>query len=639
MEINGYSKTRNSKLYKTALSRYEEAIDRARETMPSDQNEKTTRLPQEGKVIKGEVIDLRFQEAKIRLEPGGQVITAKIDGKVHLFIGQSAEFVITDKTDEQITLRLVSSDNIPMHDIVYKALSAAGLTATEKNKAIVRELLNFQMPVDKETILKLIKLTSAYPNTDIKTLILLLKNQLPVNPVNIAQLEAYQKGMHQILGELNILIENIGIYLENMASQTGSDTAVSNQSLAGTVINHSNRNNGINDRINGLPDLLNTGEKTAYFQENGISRNYTYPSSNINNNNLNNILNLYKELFSIINDRNKETFTYSFDTPLQSVLSDSELAGLFEVFKNLPGFNTGSGTNLNYADTFSDQGNSGHIYNAENVIPYIDRLTDIGSVTLRDLMKMLFGLFEKGQIKTSDENIFTFRLLEVFLGISDTLSDEEKEKLINLLKDGNFHHRINKALHKRWTLSPESLREDITDKKFFRRLYEDLERLKNLSESSMFETTNIRTSINKLQDNLQFMRDLNDLFLYLQLPLRLAGQDAHGDLYVFTRKNKAYCNNEQLNVLLHLDMANLGPVDIHMTMKERQINAVFYLENLSEQLISAHLHELTETLIQLGYQIQAKTKVSESKPDFITDILQKDASVQNVSRYSFDIRA
>jgi len=636
MEINGYSKTRNNKLYKTALSKYEEAIDKARETKPADQSEKTARLPQEGKIIKGEIIDLRYQEAKIRLESTGQVITAKIDRKVPLSIGQSAEFVITDKTDDQITLRLVSSDNNPMHDIIYKALSAAGLSASEKNKAIVKELLNFQMPVDKDTILKLIKLTASYPNTDIKTLLLLLKNQLPVNPVNIAQLEAYQKGMHQMLGDLNILTENIKVYLENMFLQTNDNAVISDKPAGKTDTINPNQANGITEEtVKDLYNLQNMGEKTSNLKENNLSEDYIYPNSNTNNIGFDKILNLFKQLLYILYDG--KTGIYKAETPLQSVLAESQTAGFLEFIRSLTDLNADSGTNLDNTYIFPNPENSGNIINAEMSKPYTDR--DIGSATLRDLMNLIFDLVDKGLIKSPDENIIPSRLFEAFIGISSTLSDTEKEKLIKLLKAGNYHHRITNTLHKRWTLSPESLREDITDKKFFRRLYEDLEKLKGLSEYGLLESENIRTPINKLQDNLQFMRDLNELFLYLQLPLRLAGQDSHGDLYVFTRKNKAHSNNEQLNVLLHLNMANLGPVDIHMAMKERQINAVFYLEKSSEQLISSHLHELSDALIKLGYKIQVKTKVSESKPDFITDILQKDASVKNVSRYSFDIRA
>ena len=51
------------------------------------------------------------------------------------------------------------------------------------------------------------------------------------------------------------------------------------------------------------------------------------------------------------------------------------------------------------------------------------------------------------------------------------------------------------------------------------------------------------------------------------------------------------------------------------------------------------LHELIDSLQRKGYQFQASTKISDTKPDFITDILQDDTPNPGSHRYSFDIRA
>ncbi len=58
--------------------------------------------------IKGEIIDLRYQEVTIRLEPSGQIITANV-WYLPLYIGQKAEFLIADDTKGQITLRYIAS--------------------------------------------------------------------------------------------------------------------------------------------------------------------------------------------------------------------------------------------------------------------------------------------------------------------------------------------------------------------------------------------------------------------------------------------------------------------------------------------------------------------------------------------------
>lgn len=601
MEINKYPRAKQNRLYKTASSEYESSYEKARFSKSLVREEKSAQLNNDGKVIKGEIIDLRFQEVKIRLEPTGQVITAKIDGEVPLFIGQTAEFLISDKAEEQITLRYISTDNTPMHDIVHKALYASGLAISERNKSIVQELLNFQMPVDKNTILYLIKLSATYPDVGIRTLILMLKNQLTINPVNVAQFESYQKGMHRILTELNILKENIGTYLEDITSDIYNEFTM-NTEISGDKSHISNTDNTKNN--------INTGIKeqsyTKDIEEKIITNDFDKSED---------IMLIYKELLSILREGETAGHHYSPDTPIKYYLSDNELIKLHDTIRNILG------------DSDS------------NMVNYVNNLLTDNLVTLRELLNLFYNLYDKNQAwSLSDNIVLPAQLFEAFIGISDSLSGTDKEKLIYLLKENNYHKQITKAFHNRWTLSPKNLKEEIMERKFFRRLYEDLEKLKELTDTKLPESPNVKVSIEKLQDNLQFMRELNELFFYLQLPMRLTNQDVHGDLYVFTRKNKAY-NTEQINVLLHLDMTNLGRVDIHMTMKNRLVNAIFYLEETSEQLMSRHLHELTDILQKKGYQFQVSTKVSSNKPDFITDILQGDTLDRTVSRYSFDIRA
>lgn len=41
-----------------------------------------------------------------------------------------------------------------------------------------------------------------------------------------------------------------------------------------------------------------------------------------------------------------------------------------------------------------------------------------------------------------------------------------------------------------------------------------------------------------MQGNIDFMKSLNQAFAYMQLPLKLQNQNAHGDLYVYTKRIK-----------------------------------------------------------------------------------------------------
>ena len=60
-----------------------------------------------------------------------------------------------------------------------------------------------------------------------------------------------------------------------------------------------------------------------------------------------------------------------------------------------------------------------------------------------------------------------------------------------------------------------------------------------------------------MQDNLQFMNTLNQIFPYVQLPLKLTEQLTHGELYVYTKKKDLSAQNKEVSILLHLDMDSL----------------------------------------------------------------------------------
>ena len=591
MEINEYRPKHNK--FNKAASEYEASQVRAQHIKLSGQDQKSIHINKnEHTILRGEIIDLRYQEVKIRLEPSGQIISAKLTGEVPLSIGQTAEFVVSDETNGLITLRYISTGNFPTNNIIEKALYASGLSASERNLNIVQELLNHKMPVDKSTILQLIKLTSTYPDVSPTTLILMHKSDLPINIGSIAQFEAYQNGMHQILNQLKTTI----IYINSIASDDNIE--VKNHVSPDTIM--------VNNDPNDLPseELISTIPRD-------ISSNNTHLSS---------VINLHKELLAIIAEGEGIKEQISPDMPVGDALSNNELMPLQEMLIN----------KIDASPLYSDE-ISGNIKS---------QITD-GTASLESLLTIVHDLFVSESSQPHiDGNMLPARMVEAFIGMSEQLPEFDKKKLVYLLKSDSYREIITEALHSRWTIKPSELTQENKVKEFFRRLDKDLEQLNKLTENfKLSNSPDFKLSVNKLQDNLQFMRELNELFLYLQLPIRLTEQDVHGDLYVFTRKHQKHNDSEGLNILLHLDMANLGPIDIHMSMMNSQINAVFYLDKSSEQLISMHLHELTDTLLDKGYQLQAKTQITDSKPDFIIDILQPDTPGPNTHRYSFDIRA
>ena len=138
------------------------------------------------------------------------------------------------------------------------------------------------------------------------------------------------------------------------------------------------------------------------------------------------------------------------------------------------------------------------------------------------------------------------------------------------------------------------------------------------------------------------MNQLNHTCAYMQIPLKLSGQNVHSDLYVYTGGRKHHDADEELTAFLHLDLEHLGSTDVSVKLRKKQVTTNFYLaDDASYQLILDHMDILEERLEQKGYQVKISVTNQEEKMNFVEDMLkQKTPSAGGmVHRYSFDVRA
>jgi hypothetical protein len=127
----------------------------------------------------------------------------------------------------------------------------------------------------------------------------------------------------------------------------------------------------------------------------------------------------------------------------------------------------------------------------------------------------------------------------------------------------------------------------------------------------------------------------------------MAGEDANGELFVYTNKKSLSDRSGNYSALLHLDMEHLGPMDVYVQMRDyTKVSTNFYLQ--SEELldfIGAHIDELTERLTAKGYDTSTRvTKKDKDTPITpIADEFTKDEPRPEtptvVSKIRFDVRA
>ena len=143
-----------------------------------------------------------------------------------------------------------------------------------------------------------------------------------------------------------------------------------------------------------------------------------------------------------------------------------------------------------------------------------------------------------------------------------------------------------------------------------------------------------------MSQNLDFLQQINQMYTYVQLPLRLQQGDAHGDLYVYTNKRNLAGKDGSVSALLHLDMEHLGPVDVYVAMQNSRVNTTFYVaDDDMLDFLEAHMDILTDRLRKRGYDcsFSMETRGEKDAGGGLGPILEQEKGMV-LTRYAFDVR-
>ncbi len=145
-----------------------------------------------------------------------------------------------------------------------------------------------------------------------------------------------------------------------------------------------------------------------------------------------------------------------------------------------------------------------------------------------------------------------------------------------------------------------------------------------------------------INENVEFMNQMNQMFNYVQLPLKLSNSQAHGDLYVYTNKKNLARRDGMLTAFLHLDMDHLGALDVSISLQteKNQVTTKFYLDEDSIILVGEHMDELSQRLLKKGYQCKNMVLEKDEDKTVLQHIEEQVAGGSAVLSYqTFDTRA
>ena len=585
-----------------------------------------------GQVFSGQVTNISPGELTLELE-NGQTLTAKYDNISELSIGDGARFKVVDREDGQITLKTLQSGNT-LDNVVYKALESSGLPFSSKNEELVTALLKNEYPVSRQMINGMLQQSLKNPDISMSNLVLMNKAGLDINPESTKLFEMYSNGRTELAVATEQNFNDMLSMIEGLLSDGNIEGSAK---LASDMIDIFN----IGKEPDELVLTLVAGDETdvPVITPNNLSEML----DSLVDNDVPLSDNALTQTETDINVTNLNK-----NTQISSILTEEQRLEIFTLFEN--------------ADVDVDAAK------LQNLIK-----GDIGVSDLSDLLKTLP---ESEQVKlnpimehiadlTGKELLMSNEILAGYLPESATLSEAANhiKNLLTtnsvppdikqaLLKSDDFQKTLKMLMHTDWTLSAEELTEKDAVNNLYKRIDEQIDRLKTLADNASDPAfSKLSADLGQTKQNMNFMNDMNQMYNFTELPIRMNGQTATGDLYVYSDKHRRRTSDGNgISCLLHLDMANLGGMNIRIELNEGQVSTRFFLkDDDSGKLIAKHLDELDAAMTKQGFNPKSEVVKTTDKEDekklksgefnLVTDFIPSEVESNNYSRYTFDMRA
>jgi len=629
MDINNYLPLSSRKANKiTAAQARKGSAAPARAGSTSDSGQIKSVQLKEGQLIRGEIIDHRYNEIKIRLEGQNQIISARLSGEAAVSIGQNASFIVSKSAPDRLVLKPLSSGADQTASIIIKALTAAGIATSERNKEIAAELLMHKMPLDKHTLQTLARLAAMHRQASALSLVLMHKNNIPVNSANLKQFQAYLEGTHQLLYKIRDITGSISKILNAAfeSAPAGTDPLPAFPGPAANRLNHENNNTGLSK-----PSGSGISSEQAYagqLSKGGPTNSILAGAENLQQNQGYQIPSNMLSTALAINGRLIDIYLAAANTANANVSAALQSQTDISSLGNLPA--ESQHANMQAGTSLSDN-------------PAI--LADIMDDS--DIELLLKQLSDAPNLRGIKDRIAdkSATVSEVLGFIKDSQAFLDPGQLLKLLTSQEYAKLLERAFFKKWTLAPEKVSKKQSVKDFYRQLETDMEEINKLLRAleDSDDRAAIQEPLDDMQGKLQFMKDLSNTLAFLQLPVDLKDRQLHADLYVLNRKKGQIDSSQGLTVHLSLETVHLGRLNINLKMTGKRLEAAFFPESTDlAAIIRDNLPLLISSLENKGYITMAEVsdvqRNEQEEAGSLKMLLSQESQDGSIARYSFDIR-
>ncbi len=625
-----------------------------------------------GKVFEGTVTEMKNGQVTLGLSDG-KTISARMEQGVSLAKGQPMLFEVKSNTGEQIAIRPVVLESA-QNPTLMKALEAAGLKANPRNLSMVNQMMMEQLPIDKGSLMQMARAVGNFPHADMQTLVQMQKLGFPIDENALNQFQNYKNGQQAMLPDMLSLMEGLAELSEQAFGKEGigqGPNSLENimlfpdgQGQAGAGQGQGTGASQVLGFQQQLLEILLGGNSTAQGPESLLQGGEGQQAGAVPD-----AVFFGQSGEGVLDAGNgsqvsgQESTAGNGGQSGEAVLNTGNGSQAGEAVLNIgnggqPGegvLNAGIGNQAGEAVSNAEAGsqvtgqesaavNGGNGSQAGEALSSINKtLSQEQQTSLAKLLQEIPGARDNGQLLPNgrlNASLSAGELLQQIMASVEHTENLDGGILKKLFASKEYKGLLKQAIADQWFLSPENLKEEGAVKELYQRMSRQLEQIQQALSQAGKEGAALSKHAQSLQSNIEFMNQMNQAYTYAQLPLKLRGQNAHSDLYVYTNKKSLREKGGELSALLHLDLDHLGSTDIFVKLKGTAVQADFYLENdASYRLIFGNTGQLVERLQERGYQCEVKVENRPRQQDFVEDFLEHDKPSGKLHRYSFDVKA
>ena len=574
-----------------------------------------------GSVFEGTVSSVKNGKVTLALSDG-QTITARLSGKVPLSQGTPMFFQVKSNDGATIEIKPYTGAGSGGNPILTNALTEGTVPVTERNLAMVDAMMKEQMPIDKQSLLNMAIIANMNPGVDITTVVNMTKLGIPVSPEMAAQFENYMTDEHAILQEMDQA-------MNELADLAGSKNLTPDQAVQ---MNHKilsillPEQTAIGALVNTEGQIETGGQTTAEGQI-VTGGQITAEGQTTSEGQILTDGRLGAEE-QTVNGEQTTTAGQAIQEgtggqAIGEVLSDQQFSSLGRLLQNIPSL-------VESTKLFPE---------AMEQDIFIDTLED--ESVAQNLMTE-GAAWEAADGKTAlDKNLTVSDFLRTVSQILSENNGMASQSIQKLFGSDAYKSLLRNVMEQQWLIQPEALKQEKKISQLYEKLEQQMRQVEDALKEAGVTKTRFPETAAEVRGNIEFMNQLNQAYTYVQVPLKMSGQNANGELYVYTNKKNLRDPDAELSAFLHLDLEHLGSTDVSVKMQHRNVKTNFYMaDDASYDLVEKYLPILEQKLKDKGYQCTITMTKEEKKVSFGDDFLRKDMpQTGTLHRYSFDVRA